>query len=180
MSAVTRLTLRGLMAHKRRLLSTCVAVLLGVAFMSGSLVFTDTMRAAFSGAFQDEERSTDVLVRGPVTLTNDAGDQRQPVPAALADRIAAVDGVAAVAPRIEGFAQVLGRDGKPLESLNNGATPGGCGVELRQASSTPSSSSRATRPGPATRSSWTGPSPTPATWRWATPRRCSPAPRRRR
>jgi len=125
MSAITRLTLRGLRAHKRRLLSTCVAVLLGVAFMSGSLVFTDTMRAAFSGAFQDEERSTDVLVRGPVTLTNDAGDQRQPVPAALADRIAAVDGVAAVAPRIEGFAQVLGRDGKPLESLNNGATPAG-------------------------------------------------------
>ena len=125
MSAVTRLTVRGLMAHKRRLLSTCVAVLLGVAFMSGSLVFTDTMRAAFSGAFQDEERSTDVLVRGPVTITNDAGDQRQPVPAALADRIAAVDGVAAVAPRVEGFAQVLGRDGKPLESLNNGATPAG-------------------------------------------------------
>lgn len=125
MTAVTRLTLRGLMAHKRRLLSTCVAVLLGVAFMSGSLVFTDTMRAAFAGAFQDEERSTDVLVRGPVTITNDAGDQRQPVPASLADRIAAVDGVAAVAPRIDGFAQVLGRDGKPLESLDNGATPAG-------------------------------------------------------
>ena len=125
MSAVTRLTVRGLMAHKRRLLSTCVAVLLGVAFMSGSMVFTDTMRAAFSGAFQDEERSTDVLVRGPVTIANDAGDQRQPVPVSLADRIAAVDGVAAVAPRVEGFAQVLGRDGEPLESLNNGATPAG-------------------------------------------------------
>ena len=47
------LTLRGLAAHKRRLFSTMLAVLLGVAFMAGSLIFTDTMRASLSGVYQD-------------------------------------------------------------------------------------------------------------------------------
>jgi len=120
-----RYALRGILAHKRRLLSTVTAVLLGVAFMAGSLVFTDTMKASLSGAFQDGERSTDVLVRGPVTITTGQGTQHAPVPAGLAADLAAVDGVAAVAPRLEGFAQVLGTDGKPVDDLSGGAAPSG-------------------------------------------------------
>ena len=120
-----RYALRGILAHKRRLLSTVTAVLLGVAFMAGSLVFTDTMKASLSGAFQDGERSTDVLVRGPVTITTGQGTQHAPVPADLAADLAAVDGVAAVAPRLEGFAQVLGTDGKPVDDLSGGAAPSG-------------------------------------------------------
>ncbi len=120
-----RYALRGILAHKRRLLSTVTAVLLGVAFMAGSLVFTDTMKASLSGAFQDGERSTDVLVRGPVTIKTGQGDQHAPVPARLAADLAGVDGVAAVAPRLEGFAQVLGADGKPVDDLSGGAAPSG-------------------------------------------------------
>jgi putative ABC transport system permease protein len=119
------LTLRGLRAHKRRLLSTATAVLLGVAFMAGSLIFTDTMKASLSTVFANAEQGTDALVRGPATLDAGYGEEHAPVAASLVDRIAAVDGVAAVAPRIEGFAQVVGRDGKPLDSLNGGATPAG-------------------------------------------------------
>jgi len=122
---MTTYALRGMAAHKRRLVSTVTAVLLGVAFMAGSLVFTDTMRASLSGAFQDGERSTDVLVRGPVTLETGQGAQHAPLPAALVADVAAVDGVAAVAPRLEGFAQVLGADGEPVDQLGGGAAPAG-------------------------------------------------------
>ena len=38
-----RTTLRSLWSHKRRLISTCVAVILGVAFMSGTLVLNSTI-----------------------------------------------------------------------------------------------------------------------------------------
>ena len=38
-------TIKGLLAHKRRLVTTTLAVMLGVAFMAGTLVFTDTIGA---------------------------------------------------------------------------------------------------------------------------------------
>ena len=119
------LTLRGLAAHKRRLVCTVLAVLLGVAFMAGSLIFTDTMKASLSGAFADAERSTDALVRGPATIEGFNGTQHAPVDEALVDRVAAVAGVAGVAPRVEGFAQVVGKDGKPVDDIGMGAAPAG-------------------------------------------------------
>ena len=38
-----RVTLRNLLARKLRLLLSAFAIVLGVAFLSGSLIFTDTM-----------------------------------------------------------------------------------------------------------------------------------------
>ena len=46
-----RATLRGLSAHKVRLLLTAVAVVLGVAFVTGALVFTDTLGRTFHDLF---------------------------------------------------------------------------------------------------------------------------------
>ena len=40
-------TIKGLLARKFRLLTTAIAVLLGVAFMVGTLVFTDTIGKTF-------------------------------------------------------------------------------------------------------------------------------------
>lgn len=119
------LTLRGLRAHKRRLLSTLLAVVLGVAFMAGSRVLTDTMAASLSGVLTDAEGRTDVLVRAEAAFDGWNGDVRGPLPADLVDRLAEVEGVLAVAPRIEGFAQVLGSDGKPVDDLASGAAPVG-------------------------------------------------------
>ena len=119
------LTLRGLRSHKRRLVGTVLAVLLGVGFMAGSLIFTDTMRASFSGVYADAERDTDALVRGPATIDAYTGTQRAPVDAALIERVAAVPGVAGVASRVEGFAQVLDADGKTVDDISAGAAPAG-------------------------------------------------------
>ncbi|HEX7189594.1 MAG TPA: FtsX-like permease family protein, partial [Actinomycetes bacterium] len=119
------LTLRGLAAHKRRLVSTVLAVLLGVAFMAGSLIFTDTMRATLSGAFADAERGTDALVRGPATIEGFGGTKYAPVDDSLVDEVAALPGVAGVAARVEGFAQVVDEDGKAVDDIGMGAAPAG-------------------------------------------------------
>ena len=119
------LTLRGLTTHKRRLVSTVIAILLGVAFMAGSMVFTDTMRATLSGVYTDAEQGTDALVRGPSTIEGFAGTLHQPVSEATADRVAAVPGVARVAPRVEGYAQVVDADGKAIDDISMGAAPAG-------------------------------------------------------
>ncbi|HZM41682.1 MAG TPA: hypothetical protein VFB94_21340, partial [Acidimicrobiales bacterium] len=58
-----QVALRGLMAHKSRLITTFLAVALGVAFVSGVLVLTDTVNRTFDDLFSDVFRDTDAVVR---------------------------------------------------------------------------------------------------------------------
>jgi putative ABC transport system permease protein len=109
-----RTTLKSLGAHKRRLLATCSAVLLGVAFLSGTLVLGDTMTRGFNDMFADANAGTDALVRSDVEVGEADFAERGLVDAALADEIAEVDGVAAAAPRIEGYGRIVGADGDPI------------------------------------------------------------------
>ncbi|OAR27240.1 hypothetical protein A8W25_02965 [Streptomyces sp. ERV7] len=87
-------TLRSFLAHKGRLLLSALAVILSVAFVAGSLIFSDTVARTFDRLFAST--SADVTVGPPKGL-----DERVPsgvtrtVPASLAARIAGVDGVAA-------------------------------------------------------------------------------------
>src|SRR5215217_3852575 len=91
--------------------------------MAGSMVFTDTMRATLSGVYTDAEQGTDALVRGPSTIDSFAGTLHQPVPETVADQVAAVDGVERVAPRVEGYAQVVAADGEAIDDISMGAAP---------------------------------------------------------
>ena len=109
-----RTTLKSINAHKRRLLATCSAVLLGVAFLSGTLVLGDTMSDGFSSMFTEANAGTDAMVRSEVEVGEADFAQRGLVDRALVDQIAAVDGVAAVAPRIEGNGRIVGSDGDPV------------------------------------------------------------------
>ena len=59
-----RVTLRGLLAKKLRLFTTALAVMLGVAFMAGTFVLTDTMGKVFDDLFADVNAGTDAYVRG--------------------------------------------------------------------------------------------------------------------
>ena len=109
-----RTTLKSINAHKRRLLATCSAVLLGVAFLSGTLVVGDTMSDGFSSMFTEANAGTDALVRSEVEVGEGDFAQRGLVDRSLVDEIAAIDGVAAVAPRIEGNGRIVGADGDPI------------------------------------------------------------------
>jgi putative ABC transport system permease protein len=111
-----RITRASLAAHKRRLLATCSAVLLGVAFLSGTLVLIRTVTDGFSGLLVEANAGTDALVRSSAEVGRGDVTQRALVDRSLADTVAAVDGVAAVAPRIESTTRVVGADGDPLGS----------------------------------------------------------------
>jgi putative ABC transport system permease protein len=118
-----RTTIKGLLAHRVRLITTMLSIILGVALMAGTLVLTDTVGATFDGLYADLNRGTDVVVRSAAAVgpPGQGSTQRGPVPAALVDTIRAVDGVAAVDGSVQGYAQFVGRDGKVIGTANEGA-----------------------------------------------------------
>ncbi|WSD66842.1 ABC transporter permease [Streptomyces sp. NBC_01591] len=114
--ASVRLSISSLRAHKRRFAGTFVAVLLGVAFLTGTLVMGDTLRASFDTMFTDANAGTDAVVRGSdaVTVAGESQGTRRPVSTALVQRIERTPGVAAAAPDIQGAGQLIGADGRPI------------------------------------------------------------------
>ncbi|MFB0630555.1 FtsX-like permease family protein [Streptomyces sp. AB3(2024)] len=111
-----RLATASLRARRRRFAGTFTAALLGVAFLAGTLVMGDTLRASFDSMFAGAASGTDAVVRGSRVVTVPGQDRgsRQTVAADLADRLRAVPGVAAVEPDIQGAGQLLGKDGRPV------------------------------------------------------------------
>ena len=57
-----RATIKGLLAHKVRLGLTALAVVLGVSFVSGTYILTDTMAHAFDSLFQQTTKGVAVEV----------------------------------------------------------------------------------------------------------------------
>ena len=55
-----KITLRSMWDHKRRLVATTIAVVLGVAFMSGTFILSDTLRSIFDDLFDDSFSALDV------------------------------------------------------------------------------------------------------------------------
>lgn len=125
-----RVTWRNLIARKLRLLLSAFAIVLGVAFLSGSLVFTDTIARSFDQIAYGTV--TDVTVR-PVTDTGDAAaaainrDART-IPASVVGDVAAVPGVERAEGAINGAGlfvikrdgSLLGGTGAPTLGLNAG------------------------------------------------------------
>ncbi len=116
-----RVTLRSIWEHKRRLISTVLAIVLGVAFMSGTFVFADTIDRVFDDLFGETRAGVDVQVQGIQLFDGGfAGqDARELLDVDLVDEIAAVEGVAVAEPFVQtiGFGsqnRVLGPDGEPL------------------------------------------------------------------
>ena len=105
---------RGLLAHKRRLVGTFLSIFLGVAFLSGTLVLGDTLRANFDDLFTEANAGTDAVVRSPIEIDSDEGPQRGVLDESVVDVVGAVEGVAAAEPTIEGYSQLRGSDGDAL------------------------------------------------------------------
>ncbi|MDQ3147708.1 MAG: FtsX-like permease family protein [Actinomycetota bacterium] len=118
-------TLKNLLARKLRLFTTGFAVVLGVAFMAGTLVLTDTIGQTFDELFADVNAGTDAHVRGEAAFEDDFGNsQRRRIDAALVDQVAAVDGVATAEGEIEGYTQIVGSDGDAVGDPNQAPTFG--------------------------------------------------------
>ncbi|MGW0143117.1 ABC transporter permease [Streptomyces calvus] len=116
MNTSVRLSASSLRAHRRRFAGTFLAVFLGVAFLAGTLVMGDTLRASFDSMFGNAAGGTDAVVRSADAITTPGESQgvRQPVAADLTRTVERVPGVAAAAPDIQGAGQLVGADGEPI------------------------------------------------------------------
>ena len=68
-----KVTRKGLIAHKLRFVLTAIAVILGVAFISGTFVFTATIKQTFDDLIGNIYKTTDAQVRGPQQFKNSQG-----------------------------------------------------------------------------------------------------------
>jgi len=124
-----RVTLKGVVAHRLRYALTALAVLLGVAFIAGTFVLTDTMNNSFNGLYSQMYQGTAAVVRAtqPFNPGTNFANQRQLIDASLATTVARVPGVQAVALDTEGYARIVGKNGKPIGTVGNGAPTLGFG-----------------------------------------------------
>lgn len=116
MNASVRLSVSSLRAHKRRFAGTFLAVFLGVAFLAGTLVMGDTLRAGFDTMFGNATSGTDAVVRSAdaITTPGESEGVREPVDTDLVSTIERAPGVAAAAPNIQGAGQLVGKNGDPV------------------------------------------------------------------
>ncbi|WP_329010559.1 FtsX-like permease family protein [Micromonospora rifamycinica] len=116
-----RATLKSLLARKVRLLLSGLAVVLGVMFVSGAFVLTDTLGRSFDAVFADAYEGVDVNVAGKpkVALSEMQGEQvPATVPATTVQRIDAVAGVAGATGVVTtDGAQLIGSNGKVVTSF---------------------------------------------------------------
>lgn len=114
-------TIKGLIAHKLRLFATALAVTLGVAFMAGTLVLTDTVGRTFDDLFGNVYKQTDVVVRSQAAFGAGAVVQRGRVSESLLTEVRAVPGVAQAQGGVFGYARLIGSNGDALGNPAAGA-----------------------------------------------------------
>lgn len=101
--------LHTLWAHKRRLLMSSLAIVLGVGFVSGTLVLTDALKSSFYGSFATTNSGVDAVVRP-------GGSEH--VPDTLPRRLRALPDVSAAEGTVDGMVSVVRPDGTPVSSGN--------------------------------------------------------------
>jgi putative ABC transport system permease protein len=114
------LTIKQLAANKIRLLATAFAVILGVAFLAGTLILTDTIKGTLNDVLAKADEGTDAYVRSSSALELGYGQTAQPFDATLVDSIRQVDGVDEVSIEVSGYAQIVDKDGKAVGTANTG------------------------------------------------------------
>jgi len=113
---MVRAVLKGLLAHKLRLFLTAMAVVLGVSFVAGTFVLTDTIDKTFDTLFDEISAGTDVSVRAASGFGEDASVDtvRDTVPASVLDVVRRVPGIKAVDGSVGGYAQFIDEAGKAV------------------------------------------------------------------
>ncbi len=109
-----RTTLKTLWSRKRRLASTSIAVVLGVAFLAATLILGATTRAGFRDTFTAANDGTDVVVRNDTRIGSEESRMRGLIDESTVADVAAVDGVASAVAEVRGTAQLVGADGQPV------------------------------------------------------------------
>jgi putative ABC transport system permease protein len=99
-----RLIVRNTLARRGRLALTMLAVVLGITFVSGALILTDTSRQVLDDQFRTANAGVDLVVRDAAAFGSAMGVEveRDPLPPDTVDRVRSVPGVASAAPVARG------------------------------------------------------------------------------
>ena len=133
-----RASWKSLLARKLRLMMSAFAIVLGVAFVAGSLIFTDTLGRAFTNIMAGSVG--DVVVR-PAGSASDVTDgttiSAKTLPGSLVTDLAKVDGAARADGNVNAIGvfvidksgKVIGAQGAPGIAVNYGEAPAGHGLD---------------------------------------------------
>src|ERR1700693_1588067 len=119
-----KVAIKGILAHKFRIVLTSIAVVLGVSFMAGTLVLSDTISRTFDNLITNVNGGLSAQIRAKAAFKDQQGnEQRNRVPASLVDIVRKVPGVKDAEISVQGFAVIVGRNGKGLNASGNGPPP---------------------------------------------------------
>jgi putative ABC transport system permease protein len=108
-----RTAFKTIFAHKLRLVLTATSVMIGVAFIAGTFIFTDTINQTFNDLFEDQFAGQDVIVQTEAEF--DVGfSGPPPLEASVLDTVLAVEGVAAAGGSVGGFAVIYDKNGEAI------------------------------------------------------------------
>ena len=112
-----RATLRSLLARRLRLMLSGLAVVIGVAFVSGTYVLTDTINATFDNIFTEANAHVSVAVQGASSVSGQGGtEERNTVPERALEVVRSVPGVSDAHGLVQGVAQLIGTNGKAVKT----------------------------------------------------------------
>jgi putative ABC transport system permease protein len=112
-------TLKGLAGRKVRATLTGLAIVLGVAMMSGTFVLTDTINHAFTSIFTQSYKNADAVITGKTAFRNDQGNgvQAPSFPESLLAQVRALPDVSAAEGSVsDQRVKLVGRNGKVLQT----------------------------------------------------------------
>src|SRR5512132_466201 len=107
-----RATFRSLTARKLRLVLSSLSIVLGVSFVAGAFVLTDSLGKVFDDLFSTVSQNVAVDVRGEKVTSGDQGDVRALLPESLLGTVSQVDGVKEAQGQVQGNAQLVDKKGK--------------------------------------------------------------------
>src|SRR5262249_41925743 len=127
--AMTSVALKGLLGRKTRSILTGLAIVLGVAMISGTYVLTDTIKKAFNTALTDSYRHSDAIISGREIVKG--ANATPTVPTSVLARVRALPDVSAAAGGyLFDTIELVDRNGKTISS--GGAPSFGFGVDASQ------------------------------------------------
>jgi putative ABC transport system permease protein len=136
---VTRVALRGLAGRKFRAALTALAVVLGVAMVSGTFVLTDTIDKAFKAIFSESYANTDAAISGKAPDITFEGSTAAPpsVPETVLEGVRGLDSVESATGSVidETATKILKPDGKAINT--EGAPSFGFGIDPAQSQFNP-------------------------------------------
>jgi len=128
-----RVALKGLAGRPVRALLTAIAIILGVAMISGTYVLTDTINSGFDTIFSQSYKNADVVITGKAAFDSANGTQVEPppMPESLLTEVQKLPDVALAAGSVTTQSlKLIGKDGKVITSggapsLGFSVTPSG-------------------------------------------------------